>query len=184
MCDAFARHGFTIGRENVQDNPYWSKIKRDPEKYEPLLQEWILSQRFNEVVRSESATATPYQMLDFCLAVDKAYADFYMVDTAPAKMQKTHDAIDGMYALCGAPALVIHLHCDSHELMRRIEKRGRFFEQGHTVEFLNALGAKINHYLGALKAKGAVPVLEVDMTHGGPKIDKRFVQKIMKYCPQ
>ncbi|AEP09623.1 deoxynucleoside kinase [Micavibrio aeruginosavorus] len=184
LCDIFARNGFTIGRENVQDNPYWAKVQVDPKTYEPLLQEWILKQRFNEVARSESAGATPLQMIDFCLAVDKAYADFYMAESAPEKMRKTHDAIDNMYATYGDPALIVHLHCDSTELIRRIEKRGRFFEQSHTVEFLDSLNGKICHYLDRVKSKGTIPVLEFDMTHGGPKIDQKFINKIKKYCPQ
>ncbi len=179
LCDAFAQHGFPVAREDVRNNPYWIKAQKDPARYEPLLQKWILKQRFAEVANAVSSPSSIPYVIDYCLAVDKAYADFYLSGTAPADMAKTHRAIDRMYKANGNPDLVIHLHCDSDELLRRIKHRGRDFEQGHTIEFLDALGEKIKYYLDALKADGSVPVWEIDTTKGLPEIDAHAIRKIM-----
>lgn len=182
LCNDFAQHSFPIAREDVSKNPYFLKAQQDPARYEPLLQKWILKQRFEEVAKAtESRSKTPF-VVDYCLAVDKAYADFYLSETAPKGMIKTHRAIDKMYHTYGDPALVIHLRCDTDELLRRVKLRGRDFEQGHSAEFLDSLSSCIEDYFEILKAQARCPVMEIDTTGGVPKLNAKTIQKIMDYC--
>lgn len=182
LCEAFAQHGFPIAREDVSKNPYFLKAQQDPARYEPLLQKFILKQRFEEVAKAkQSDSALPF-VVDYCLAVDKAYADFYLSETAPKEMARTHRAINKMYKTYGDPDLVIHLRCDTDELLRRIKQRGRDFEQGHTTEFLDSLGNCMEGYLETLRASRRTHIIEIDTTKGGPQIGARFIDHIKGYC--
>ena len=179
LCDEFARHGFPVAREDVSKNPYFLKSQEDPVRYEPLVQQWILNQRFEEVAKASQLNSEKPVIVDYCLAVDKAYADFYLADSAPKAMAKTHDAIDRMYKTYGNPDLVIHLRCDTDELLERIQKRGRDFEQGHTAEFLDALGNKIEDYFLTLKEQDRCPVIEINTTGGVPRFSATKIRKML-----
>lgn len=181
LCDAFAAHGFPIAREDVANNPYFLKAQQDPARYELLVQKWILSQRFAEVAKAKNADSALPFIVDYCLAVDKAYAHFYLSESDPRAMAKTHRAIDKMYQTQGHPDLVIHLRCDTDELLRRIRRRGRDFEQGHTAEFLNALDGHIEDYLSILKSRAVCPVMEIDTTRGVPALNAKTIRQILDY---
>jgi deoxyadenosine/deoxycytidine kinase len=182
LCDAFAQYGFPIAREDVSGNPYFLKAQQDPARYEPLLQKFILKQRFEEVAKAKQSDSELPFVVDYCLAVDKAYADFYLSETSPKDMARTHRAINKMYKTYGDPDLVIHLRCDTDELLRRIKLRGRDFEQGHSAEFLNALGNRIEDYFQTLKAQARSPIMEIDTTSSVLKLNAKMIQKIMDYC--
>lgn len=67
--------------------------------------------------------------------------------------------IDSMYKTYGNPDLVIHLRCDTDELLKRIKKRGRDFEQGHTAEFMMPLATASRRLLQIFKGTGSLPGL-------------------------
>lgn len=181
LCDAFAAHGFPIARENVADNPYFLKAQEEPERYEPQVQKWILSQRFTEIAKAKRSGSSMPFVVDYCLAVDKAYADFYLRESNPEAMNKTHRKIDRMYQTYGYPDLVIHLRCETDEILRRIKLRGRDFEQGHDAAFLDALGNRIEHYLQTLKDRDVCPIMEIDTTRFVPVLSKKTIRQILAY---
>lgn len=181
LCDEFTKRGFPVMREDVSTNPYWFKAQEDPNRYGFLLSQHIIVDRERGVCEAATGkSARPY-LIDYCMSSDKAYADFYFASISEEKVRALHDAIDDVYRRYGEPALVIHLRCETGELLHRVKQRGRDFEQSHTPEFLDALGEKIEHYLTELKDRG-VPVMEIDTTKRAPKADPHFIRNVMRYA--
>jgi deoxyadenosine/deoxycytidine kinase len=66
--------------------------------------------------------------------------------------------MDQSEADLGLPSLVIYLQCDAAEQLERIRVRGRAFEQGHDVAFIQAINRLVDAQVQRLEGLG-VPLV-------------------------
>lgn len=183
LCDAFERHGFPVIREDIKNNPYFAKVQEDPDKYNYPLQQHIIKDRERGIIEAMDADSGKPYLIDYCLAADKAYIDFLVASMPEDKLKTLYSSIDDVYDRQGDPSVVIHLRCDIDEILERVKKRGREFEQTHTQEYFQALSEKIERHLDVLRGRD-VPVLEFDTTRETPQIYDNLISKVMKQLPR
>lgn len=177
LCDVFQRHGFRIVNEDVSGNPYWDDFHRDPKKYAPLVQEWIVSQKRNAILNGVNGSDDHPVAVDFCLDIDRAYLDFYFDADDCDLVRSVNKQIDESYRQCGNPDLIIYLDCDANTLLGRIRQRGRDFEQIHTNHSIDRLLRYMNEQRNRVDAKGHVPVWNINaVTCDGADIAHRVLQ--------
>ena len=94
-------------------------------------------------------------LCDFSLLQDAAYADVTLVGSRQTIFL---NLIDELSAATPQPLAILHVRCAAAEQLRRIAQRGRSFEQGITVEYLEAVNGRI----AARVREASCPVLEID----------------------
>lgn len=139
--EAIAKHfGIEVLREKVDGNPFLPKYYDNPEQYSFHLQVYFLNHRFRAI---KEAMKHPNTVLDRSIyedalvfaklqyqngSMDKETYDTYL-DLHENMMQELHDLYKHQITLKKSPDLLIHLHGSFDEILRRIKKRGRPYEQ-------------------------------------------------------
>ncbi|WP_240514576.1 deoxynucleoside kinase [Bacillus wiedmannii] len=139
--ELIAEHfGVEVYRESVDENPFLAKYYEDPEKYSFHLQVYFLNHRFRAI---KEAMKHPNNVLDRSIYEDsmifaklqfengsmdeesyKAYLDLH-----ENMMQELHDLGEMKVLKKKSPDLLVHLDGSLEEILRRVKKRGREFEQ-------------------------------------------------------
>ena len=126
--------------EKVDGNPFLEKYYDEPERYSFHLQVFFLNHRFKAI---KSAMAHPNSVLDRSIyedamifarlqyengSMDKAEYETYL-DLHENMMQELNDLYKQQVLFKKSPDLMVIVHGSFDEVMRRIKKRGRDFEQ-------------------------------------------------------
>ncbi len=126
--------------EKVDGNPFLEKYYDEPERYSFHLQVFFLNHRFKAI---KSAMAHPNSVLDRSIyedamifarlqyengSMDKAEYETYL-DLHENMMQELNDLYKQQVLFKKSPDLMVMVHGSFDEVMRRIKKRGRDFEQ-------------------------------------------------------
>src|SRR5699024_1510143 len=126
--------------EKVDGNPFLEKYYDEPERYSFHLQVFFLNHRFKAI---QSAMAHPNSVLDRSIyedamifarlqyengSMDKAEYETYLA-LHENMMQELNDLYKQQVLFKKSPDLMVMVHGSFDEVMRRIKKRGRDFEQ-------------------------------------------------------
>ena len=126
--------------EKVDGNPFLEKYYDEPERYSFHLQVFFLNHRFKAI---KSAMAHPNSVLDRSIyedamifarlqyengSMDRAEYETYL-DLHENMMQELNDLYKQQVLFKKSPDLMVMVHGSFDEVMRRIKKRGRDFEQ-------------------------------------------------------
>ncbi|WP_035856135.1 MULTISPECIES: deoxynucleoside kinase [Jeotgalicoccus] len=136
-----AKHfGVDLLEEKVDGNPFLAKYYDDPERYSFHLQVFFLNHRFKAI---KSAMAHPNSVLDRSIyedamifarlqfengSMDKDEYDTYL-ELHENMMEELHDLYKQQVLYKKSPDLMVLVHGSFDEVMRRIRRRGRYYEQ-------------------------------------------------------
>lgn len=139
--ERIAEHfGVSVLREKVDGNPFLEKYYDRPDLYSFHLQVYFLNHRFRAI---KDALAHPNSVLDRSIyedglifaklqylngSMDKDSYETYL-DLLDNMMQEIVDLYKAQALVKKAPDLLVHLTGSFPEILRRVEKRGRPFEQ-------------------------------------------------------
>ncbi|MBD5429442.1 deoxynucleoside kinase [Lactobacillus sp.] len=119
--------------ESVDDNPVLPLFYADPEKYTFLLQTYFLNTRFHSI---KEALTQGNNVLDRSIYED---ALFFQMNADIGRATK--EEVDTYYELLNnmmseiermpkkSPDLLVHIHVSYDTMLKRIQKRGRSYEQ-------------------------------------------------------
>lgn len=139
--EKIANHfGVELLEERVEGNPFLEKYYNDPERYSFHLQVFFLNHRFQAI---KEAMKHPNQCLDRSIYEDgmvfaKLQYQNGSMDEAEYKtyrhllsnmMEELHDLYNQQVLLKKSPDLLVHVHGSFDEILNRVKKRGRPFEQ-------------------------------------------------------
>lgn len=139
--EKIAEHfGVELLEEKVDGNPFLQKYYEQPEIYSFHLQVYFLNHRFKAI---KQALAHPNNVLDRSIYEDamifarlqyqngsmdaETYATY--LDLHENMMQEIVDLYEQQVIAKKSPDLLVHLHGSFDEILRRVKKRGRPFEQ-------------------------------------------------------
>ena len=149
------RYGWTPRFESVENNPYLADYYDDMARWSFNLQIYFLNKRFQDVVEISKCKETIVQdrtifedarifapnLHDMGLMSDRDFANY-------------SELFDLMMSLVGKPDLLIYIRASIPHLIAQIQKRGREYEQGIRIDYLNGLNERyerwINSYDGRL----------------------------------
>ncbi|MFT6850078.1 MAG: deoxyadenosine/deoxycytidine kinase [Sphingobacteriales bacterium] len=156
------KFGWEVQYESVEDNPYLDDFYRDMKRWSFNLQIFFLNSRFKqamEVLNSGKPT----------LQDRTIYEDAYIFASNLHEMglMTTRDfnnylsIFESVTSLIAAPDLLIYLRASVPTLVKQIQIRGREYEKGIRIDYLEKLN---NYYDKWIKSytKGKLLIIDVD----------------------
>lgn len=139
-----ARYGAELKLEVVEENPFLAPFYENPAAFSFQVQVFFLLSRFKQL----SALAQPglfagNVVSDYLFDKDFIFAAMNLKD---AEFGLYEDLYAHLSPRLPTPDLVVYLRADPDELLRRIDKRGRPFEQDMQAAYLAELTRRYDGY--------------------------------------
>jgi deoxyadenosine/deoxycytidine kinase len=130
--------------EEFEDNPFLREFYRDRERVAFQTQVYFLLARFaqQEALRQHDLFARAV-VSDYLFAKDRIFAYLNLKEAELALYEKIYDLLRPQLV---QPDLVVYLQARPEVLVRRLRKRGRDFEAGVQVSYLEDLMRAYNNY--------------------------------------
>lgn len=165
--------------EKVDGNPFLEKYYDEPERYSFHLQVFFLNHRFKAI---KDAMANPNSVLDRSIyedamifarlqyengSMDQAEYETYL-DLHENMMEELNDLYKQQVLFKKSPDLMVMVHGSFDEVMRRIKRRGREFEQIDSNPDLHKYYQDLydmyeNEFVPEYIKKGISPVYVIDI---------------------
>ena len=152
-------YGWTPKYEAVTYNPYLEDYYKDIKRWSFNLEVYFLTQRFKdvlEIAHSEDVIIqdrTIFEGVNIFVANNKA-----MGNLTDRDYDTYMDLFQLMMSLVKAPDLLIYLRCSVPHLVSQIQKRGREYEKGIEIEYLEGLNNRYEKWITEYPGK----VLAID----------------------
>jgi len=148
--------------EDVDENPYLESFYEDMKRWSFNLQIYFLNSRFRQVVHIQRNKENVVQ--------DRTiYEDAYIFAPNLHEMglMSTRDfetyrsLFDLMTSFIAPPDLLIYLRADVSLLVKQIQKRGRSYETGIRLDYLQSLNDKYEKWISSYK-EGKLLIIDVE----------------------
>ncbi|MDV6374491.1 deoxynucleoside kinase [Deinococcus arenicola] len=139
-----ARYGAELNLEIVEENPFLARFYEQPEVYAFQVQVFFLLSRFKQLSGlTQPDLFSGNVVSDYLFAKDFIFAAMNLKD---AEFALYEDLYAHLSPRLSTPDLVVYLQADTDELLRRIARRGRPFEQDMQAAYLADLTARYDDY--------------------------------------
>ena len=146
------RYGWTPRFEPVDNNPYLADFYADMKRWAFNTQIYFLNKRFKEVVEISQSSETIIQdrtiFEDARIFAPNLHAQGMMSDR---DFENYTDLFELMISLVKLPDLMIYIRSTSPTLVAQIQKRGREYEQGIRIDYLEGLGRRYEEWISTYK---------------------------------
>lgn len=158
-----AKHyGWTPNYESVTFNPYLEDYYKDIPRWSFNLEVYFLEQRLKDLFRIAHSEGTIVQDRTIFEGVYVFVANNHDQGNLSDRDFATYmDIFESMVSLVKAPDLMIYLRSSIEHLVSQIQKRGRDYEQGMSLEYLGGLNERYERFIGE-QYKGKVLVIDAD----------------------
>ena len=154
-------YGWTPKYEAVTYNPYLEDYYKDIERWSYNLETYFLAQRFQdlvEIAKSDDVIVQDRTILEgvhIFVANNKA-----MGNLSDRDFDTYMHLFNLMMSMVSEPDLLIYLKTSVPTLVAQIQKRGRDYEKGISIEYLSNLNDRYEQWIADYKGK--VLVIESD----------------------
>ncbi len=148
------RYGWTPRYESVEYNPYLEDFYADMKRWSFNLQIYFLNTRFKDVVEISKTQDTIVQ--DRTIYEDaKIFAPniHAMGNMSDRDFDNYCNLFDLMMSLVRKPDLMIYLRSSIPQLISKIQKRGRDYEQTISIEYLKGLNDRYEEWIQGYDGK-------------------------------
>ena len=141
-------YGWTPKYEAVTYNPYLEDYYKDIQRWSFNLETYFLTQRFKDVLEIAKSKdviiqdRTLFEGVYIFVANNKA-----MGNLSDRDFQTYMDLFNLMMSLVKAPDLLIYLKSSVPHLVSQIQKRGRDYEKGISIEYLTNLNERYDQWI-------------------------------------
>ena len=154
-------YGWTPKFEAVSYNPYLEDYYKDIQRWSFNLETYFLTQRFKDVLEIANSDKTIIQDRTIFEGVHIFVANNKAMGNLTDRDYSTYmDLFDLMMSLVKAPDLLIYLKSSIPHLVGQIQKRGREYEKGISIEYPTGLNLRYEQWIG--EYKGQVLTIEAD----------------------
>ena len=177
LTNLLAKHyGWTPKFEPVDFNPYMEDFYKDMSRWSFNVQICFLNKRFKDVVEIGRSSGTIIQdrtiYEDARIFAPNLHEQGHMSDR---DFTTYCDLFDLMMSLVNCPDLLIYLRSSIPNLVAQIQKRGRGYEAGIRLDYLQGLNEKYEKWISEYKGK----VLIIDKDHIDFQDNPEDFQKIV-----
>ena len=156
-----AHYGWTPRYESVSFNPYLEDYYKDIPRWSFALETYFLKQRFKDVLEIAKSDKTIIQDRTIFEGVYIFVANNKALGNLSDRDYETFmELFELMMSLVKVPDLLIYLKSSIPHLVSQIQKRGREYEQGISIEYLSTLNQRYDRWVE--EYKGPVLVIEAD----------------------
>ena len=145
-------YGWTPKFESVTYNPYLEDYYKDIPRWSYNLETYFLAQRFKDVLEITRSweviiqDRTLFEGVYIFVANNKAMGNLSQRD-----YDTYMEIFNLMMKMVKAPDLLIYLRSSVPHLVSRIQKRGRDYEQGMSLEYLDGLNRRYEDWIASYK---------------------------------
>ena len=158
LCE---HYGWTPKYEAVTFNPYLEDYYADISRWSYNLETYFLAQRFRDLVEISKSSDTIVQDRTLMEGVNIFVANNKAMGNLSQRDYDTYMQLyDLMMGMVRLPDLLIYLRSSISGIVRKIQKRGRDYEQGMSVEYLGNLNSLYEQWIDSYEGK--VLTLDVD----------------------
>ena len=154
-------YGWTPKYESVTYNPYLEDYYKDIERWSYNLETYFLAQRFQDLIEIANSDDVIIQDRTILEGVHIFVANNKAMGNLSERDFDTYMQIFNlMMSMVREPDLLIYLKSSVPHLVSQIQKRGRDYEKGISIEYLNNLNERYDECIG--NYSGKVLVIEAD----------------------
>lgn len=152
-------YGWTPKYEAVSYNPYLEDYYKDIPRWSFNLETYFLTQRFKDVLEISRSEDVIIQDRTLFEGVHIFVTNNHDLGNLSDRDFGTYmDLFHLMMSLVKAPDLLIYLRSSIPHLVAQIQKRGREYEQGMSIEYLSGLNKRYEEWIASYEGK----VLTID----------------------
>ena len=137
-------------------NPFWRSFYTDPTSCVFETEISFLLQHYH-FAKLAAASTEGIILLDHSFELDMAYAEVGLEGSRKDIFASIYREIQNEI---GLPRVLVFITCGAEEALRRIQERGRSFEESITVEFLLKLQRELRRRIATII--NSVPVVTID----------------------
>lgn len=154
-------YGWTPKYESVTFNPYLEDYYGDIKRWSYNLETYFLAQRFRDLVEINRSDAVIIQDRTLMEGVNIFVANNRNMGNLSDRDYDTYMQLYNlMMGMVKQPDLLIYLRSSIEGIVRKIQKRGRDYEQGMSVEYLGNLNKLYEDWIAAYP--GPLLIFDVD----------------------
>lgn len=147
--------GWQIIFEDHGVNPFWEAFYEDPVAHAFETEVSFLLQHYHFVKRAQNR-AGPV-LMDHSFEIDVAFAEIGLVGSRKEVFRSVHREV---VEEIGLPRVLVYIECGAEELQRRIQARGRKWEEDLPLDFVRSLSNELEKRVDL--AAASVPVVTID----------------------
>ena len=154
-------YGWTPKFEAVSYNPYLEDYYKDIQRWSYNLETYFLAQRFKDTLAISKSDDVIIQDRTILEGVYIFVANNRAQGNLSDRDYETYmQLFELMLSTIKLPDLLIYLRCSVPHLVTQIQKRGRGYEQGMSLEYLSGLNERYESWIGSYK--GQVLTIDAD----------------------
>ena len=154
-------YGWTPQYESVTYNPYLEDYYKDISRWSYNLETYFLAQRFKDLLEISKSDDVIIQDRTILEGVEIFVANNHDLGNLSERDFDTYmQLFELMMSMVRLPDLLIYLKSSVPHLVSQIQKRGRDYEQGISLEYLGGLNERYESWIASYK--GPLLVLDVD----------------------
>ena len=147
-------YGWTPHFESVTFNPYLEDYYSDIPRWSFNLEVYFLAQRFKDVLEISKSDEVISQDRTILEGVHIFVENNYRMGNLSDRDYRTYmDLFDLMMSLVKEPDLLIYIKSSVPHLVSQIQKRGRDYEQGISLDYLAGLNSLYEKWIDSYKGK-------------------------------
>ena len=147
-------YGWTPRYESVTHNPYLEDYYSDIPRWSFNLEVYFLAQRFKDVLEISKSDEVIIQDRTILEGVHIFVENNYRMGNLSDRDYRTYmDLFDLMMSLVKEPDLLIYIKSSVPHLVSQIQKRGRDYEQGISLDYLAGLNSLYEKWIDSYKGK-------------------------------
>ena len=147
-------YGWTPRFESVTFNPYLEDYYSDIPRWSFNLEVYFLAQRFKDVLEISKSDEVIIQDRTILEGVHIFVENNYRMGNLSDRDYRTYmDLFDLMMSLVKEPDLLIYIKSSVPHLVSQIQKRGRDYEQGISLDYLAGLNGLYEKWIDSYKGK-------------------------------
>ena len=154
-------YGWKPQFESVTFNPYLEDYYKDISRWSYNLETYFLAQRFKDLLEISRSEETIIQDRTLMEGVHIFVENNREMGNLSERDYNTYMQLYGlMMSLVRPPELLIYLKSSIAHLVSNIQKRGREYEQGISIEYLDGLNRHYEEWIGSYE--GRLLIIETD----------------------
>lgn len=147
-------YGWIPKYESVTYNPYLEDYYSDIKRWSYNLETYFLAQRFRDLVEISSSDQVIIQDRTLMEGVNIFVTNNLRMGNLSQRDYDTYMQLyDLMMGMVSQPDLLIYLRSSIEGIVRKIQKRGRDYEQSLSVEYLGNLNKLYEDWIASYKGK-------------------------------
>lgn len=162
LTELLSKHyGWTPQYESVTFNPYLEDYYKDIPHWSYNLETYFLAQRFKDLLAISKSKETIIQDRTLMEGVHIFVENNREMGNLSERDYQTYMQLYSiMMSMVKPPELLIYLRSGIEHLVSNIQKRGRDYEQGMSIEYLSGLNRHYEEWISSYKGK--LLIIETD----------------------